>query len=44
MQHEFSQSKALGKRQRLGNYVALPLTAAAFMFCAAPAAGRSALI
>ena len=38
MQHEFSQSKALGKRQRLGNYVAPPLTAAAFMFCAAPAA------
>jgi Tannase and feruloyl esterase len=38
MQHEFSQSKALGKRQRLGNYIAPPLTAAAFMFCAAPAA------
>jgi hypothetical protein len=33
MQHEFSQSKALGKRQRFGNYVASPLAAAAFMFC-----------
>ena len=38
MQHEFSQSKASGKRQRLGNYVAPPLAAAAFVFCAAPAA------
>ncbi|HEY1437139.1 MAG TPA: tannase/feruloyl esterase family alpha/beta hydrolase [Casimicrobiaceae bacterium] len=38
MEHEFSQSKALGKRQRLGNYVASPLAAAAFMFCGEPAA------
>jgi Tannase and feruloyl esterase len=38
MKYAFSQCNASGKRQRLRNYVALPLTAAAFIFCAAPAA------
>jgi hypothetical protein len=38
MKYEFSQRNASGKRQRLRNYVASPLTAAAVMLCAAPAA------
>ncbi|HWZ71433.1 MAG TPA: tannase/feruloyl esterase family alpha/beta hydrolase [Casimicrobiaceae bacterium] len=38
MKYEFSQCNASGKRQRLRNYVASPLTAAAVMLCAAPAA------
>jgi feruloyl esterase len=38
MKHQFSQSKALGERRQLGNHVVTPLAAAAFMFCAAPAA------
>ena len=44
MHYEFSQGKALGKRQRLGHYVAPPLAAAAFMCCAAPAAARRDLL
>lgn len=41
MQHKFSQSKVLGKRQQLGSHVATPLAAALFMFCAAPAAATT---
>ncbi len=41
MHYEFSQDKALGKRQRLGHYAAPALAAAAFMCCAAPAAATT---
>ena len=38
MRHEFSQGKVPGSARRLGNYVASPLAAAAFMFWAVPGA------
>jgi len=43
MHHEFSQRKVLGTRQRLGNHVAAPLAATAFMCCAIPAAAGPAV-
>jgi len=38
MDHPFSQGKVVGRWQRLGHHVAVPLAGAAFIFCATPAA------